>query len=207
MTKWEPKEERIEKIVTAAIEVFLEKGYDGASMEKIADRAQMSKGGLYHHFKSKEEILFYANEKLCEPVYCYLQEAMSKGEAAVGIQFYIRNYLEYWCSHIKEVAFFFLTMTKALSCPENWHIYEEYFNLLEAQMTNLFQRGIEQGDFVNHDAKTSALTLLAALDGVLVYLIMNPAMEIEETIHQMTDQFIISKLSTDSKQKYNNMKW
>lgn len=65
MSKWEPKEKRIDGIVNAAIEVFLEKGYEGTSMETIAQKAQISKGGLYHHFRSKEEILYFAIDRLC----------------------------------------------------------------------------------------------------------------------------------------------
>jgi len=46
-----------EKIVDAAYELFGEKGYEKTSVAEIIDRAGASKGGFYHHFKSKEEIL------------------------------------------------------------------------------------------------------------------------------------------------------
>jgi AcrR family transcriptional regulator len=46
-----------EKIVDAAYELFGEKGYEKTSVTEIIDRAGASKGGFYHHFKSKEEIL------------------------------------------------------------------------------------------------------------------------------------------------------
>ena len=64
-----PKQERIGEIIQAAVDEFLENGYDGTSMESIARRAGVSKGGLYHHFSSKDEILLQANRKLNEPVY------------------------------------------------------------------------------------------------------------------------------------------
>lgn len=46
-----------DKIVDAAYELFGQKGYDKTSVAQIIDRAGASKGGFYHHFKSKEEIL------------------------------------------------------------------------------------------------------------------------------------------------------
>ena len=43
-------------IIEAAYSVFLEKGYHGASMRQIAERANVALGGIYNHFASKEEI-------------------------------------------------------------------------------------------------------------------------------------------------------
>jgi AcrR family transcriptional regulator len=43
-------------IIEAAYAVFLEKGYHGASMRQIADRAQIALGGIYNHFTGKEDI-------------------------------------------------------------------------------------------------------------------------------------------------------
>ncbi len=45
------------KIIQAAIKVFSKKGYQGSSIDEIADEAQMSKSTLYTYFKSKLEIL------------------------------------------------------------------------------------------------------------------------------------------------------
>jgi len=45
-------------ILRAAARLFQEQGYDGTSMNDIAAALKLSKGGLYHHFQSKDEILF-----------------------------------------------------------------------------------------------------------------------------------------------------
>lgn len=50
-------EQTKEKIIHASIKLFLEKGYEQTSVQDILDEIPLSKGGLYHHFKSKEEIL------------------------------------------------------------------------------------------------------------------------------------------------------
>ena len=41
------------KIMLAALRVFMSKGYEGASLNEIARTAGVTKGGLYHHFESK----------------------------------------------------------------------------------------------------------------------------------------------------------
>lgn len=43
-------------IIEAASRCFAEKGYSACSMDNIAQVASLSKGGLYAHFKSKEEL-------------------------------------------------------------------------------------------------------------------------------------------------------
>jgi AcrR family transcriptional regulator len=40
----------------AAIELFMEQGYHATSMRQIADKVGLALGGIYNHFKSKEEI-------------------------------------------------------------------------------------------------------------------------------------------------------
>ncbi|MCH8571961.1 TetR/AcrR family transcriptional regulator [Nesterenkonia sp. AY15] len=44
-------------IVDAAFRLFLENGYDGASLARILAEVPYSKGALYHHFESKEALL------------------------------------------------------------------------------------------------------------------------------------------------------
>jgi TetR/AcrR family transcriptional regulator, cholesterol catabolism regulator len=50
-------EERKDFISKIATEVFGEKGYRASSIQDVAQRANISKAGIYHYFKSKEEIL------------------------------------------------------------------------------------------------------------------------------------------------------
>ena len=41
-----------------AARLFQQRGYDATSMNDVAAALKLSKGGLYHHFQSKDEILF-----------------------------------------------------------------------------------------------------------------------------------------------------
>src|SRR2546423_15618308 len=50
----EPRQE----ILRAAARLFQQQGYDATSMNDVAGTLKLSKGGLYHHFQSKDEILF-----------------------------------------------------------------------------------------------------------------------------------------------------
>ena len=57
MTREAPVDSRQEILRTAA-RLFQQRGYDATSMNDVAAALKLSKGGLYHHFQSKDEILF-----------------------------------------------------------------------------------------------------------------------------------------------------
>lgn len=52
----------VQKILEVSAALFLEKGYQNTSMQDIVTHLQMSKGAIYHHFKSKQELF----EKVAE---------------------------------------------------------------------------------------------------------------------------------------------
>ena len=48
-------EQTVEKILDAAAALFAEKGYQSTTLQDIIDATGLSKGAVYHHFRSKEE--------------------------------------------------------------------------------------------------------------------------------------------------------
>lgn len=56
-------EERRDEILAGALAVFSEKGFEGASVKEIAQRAGVAPGLLYHYFESKEDLLFATLER------------------------------------------------------------------------------------------------------------------------------------------------
>ncbi len=47
-----------QEILRTAARLFQQRGYDATSMNDVASALKLSKGGLYHHFQSKDEILY-----------------------------------------------------------------------------------------------------------------------------------------------------
>jgi AcrR family transcriptional regulator len=73
----EPRERRPrdtrERILDAATDLFIELGYDKASLREIAERVGVTKAALYYHFESKEAIL----GTLLQPILDMQQEVMT----------------------------------------------------------------------------------------------------------------------------------
>lgn len=57
-------------------------------------------------------------------------------------------------------------------------------------INTLYTKGINSGQFVEHNSRASAVTLMSALDGVLSYLVMNKSIELDAVIEDFDDKFI-----------------
>ena len=57
----------VERILDAAQRLFLEKGYENTTIQDIVDELDgLTKGAVYHHFKSKEEIMDAVGDRMFE---------------------------------------------------------------------------------------------------------------------------------------------
>lgn len=185
---------RTNEIIEAAITEFIEKGYANASMESIAKRASLSKGGLYHHFKSKTEILLAVNMKFMEPV----QEMMFRMDAnplvVDGLKQYIKDYLAYWNTHQPELSLYFLTMNESFNNEPIMNLYKEstreMFDFFEA----IILKGQQQGIFKKRDARAHAIALISCLDGFLGYVLIDSSLSIEKMEVEIHNTFITDLL-------------
>ena len=58
-------EETVDRILNVALALFLEKGYEATTIQDIIDHlGGLSKGAIYHHFRSKEEIMIAVGDGL-----------------------------------------------------------------------------------------------------------------------------------------------
>jgi AcrR family transcriptional regulator len=69
-----------EKILSTAIEIFLEKGYDGARMQEIADKAEINKALLHYYYRNKENLFIKSFEKILNQFFSQLLSLLSSRE-------------------------------------------------------------------------------------------------------------------------------
>jgi TetR/AcrR family transcriptional regulator, fatty acid metabolism regulator protein len=76
-----PMEMTRQRIVEAALEVFAKKGYHEATMDEIASVSQVSKGGLYFHFPSKQELFLALADAAADMLIGKVEQAMQTNGA------------------------------------------------------------------------------------------------------------------------------
>ncbi|WP_423920987.1 TetR/AcrR family transcriptional regulator [Frigoribacterium sp. 2-23] len=62
MARWEPGAR--ERLVVAAVDLFIEQGYDATTVTEIAERAGVTKSTFFRHFPDKRELLVAGQETL-----------------------------------------------------------------------------------------------------------------------------------------------
>ena len=72
-------EETVEKILDVSMRLFSEKGYEATTIQDITHALGMSKGAVYHHFNSKEDILDRLSDRYYQRLDWYADPAMLPG--------------------------------------------------------------------------------------------------------------------------------
>jgi AcrR family transcriptional regulator len=73
----------LEAVLQVAVEVFNERGYDGASMEDLSKRLGIAKSGIYHHVAGKEELLRMALDRALDGLWEAADRATSLDAPAI----------------------------------------------------------------------------------------------------------------------------
>jgi AcrR family transcriptional regulator len=69
VTRAQSKERTRQRLLAQAQRLFRERGYAATSLEQIAEAAEVTKGAIYGHFTSKEDLLLSAIEATPTPEY------------------------------------------------------------------------------------------------------------------------------------------
>ncbi len=163
------KAQRQNQILDAAMEVFTRLGFHKARMDDIAAEAGLSKGSLYWHFSSKEEIISAVLMRMFQGYFGDLKKVLdAPGSAAENLRAYFSqsadqiNKLHRWQPLMAE---FYAVATRHRSTRLFLQrYYRDYIDVL----AEIIARGMEEGDFAPGDAHQQAFLLVSAGEGVIL---------------------------------------
>jgi len=197
--KPETLEERKAQILTAAWTCFTRKGYNNTTMDDIVAESGLSKGSLYWHFDSKDDlfeaaVLAFFNEigqeifaalEQCETVSDKLRAAarcmVDIGRRAEGLFSLI---VEFWArSERREEASRFWADVLVQ--------YKEY-------MAGVIEEGIQKGEFKAVDAGHLVWALMAAYDGLAAYLMLMPDLDLEAISESFVETLVSGLVLADT---------
>jgi AcrR family transcriptional regulator len=93
-------DQRLAEILSHAVNVFCEKGYEGASMRDLSRASGMSLAGLYYYFESKERLLFLIQKHTFSTIVQRLKARLEGvDDAEQKIRIFILNHLEYFLAN------------------------------------------------------------------------------------------------------------
>ena len=167
MTRHMPEQARRAQILSAARRCFIENGYHPTRMDDIAKAAGLSKGGVYFHFKSKQEVFNSLVDEEFAQSMAFLQQ-VHEGDRPIRekMQRIGSHFLEYFQQAPEAPRFFVVMGEMALRDAEVTQKLVQMQTLFIAEVTKLVEQGIAEGIFRSVDPPAVAALLKALVDGV-----------------------------------------
>ncbi|MBL8736291.1 MAG: TetR/AcrR family transcriptional regulator [Planctomycetes bacterium] len=166
------------RLIDAATEVFAMHGYAGATLDGIAARAGVTKGGVYFHFDGKEELFFAVLDHWRERRRRALVMPAPAGlGAAAALRAFLAGYLAF---HLREPAATQLARVLATELRGRFTARlreddRQELRWLRASLRELLVLGARDGSLRVEDPVLTAFVLTAGVRGVLEQWITAPA--------------------------------
>jgi AcrR family transcriptional regulator len=159
-----------DRLISAATAEFAESGYAGTTLDAIAARAQVTKGGVYFHFAGKEELFFAVLDHWRERRRRALQSPAAEGQgAAEALRAFLSTYLAF---HFREPAATHLLRVLATELRGRFTARlreddRQERRWLRAQVRELLVLGVRDGSLAVEDPALSAFALTGAVIGAI----------------------------------------
>jgi AcrR family transcriptional regulator len=143
------KDARPEEIISAALEVFADRGFAATKLEDVARRAGVTKGTIYLYFENKEALFKALIRQTIVPVIAQGEE-LAKSFPGSARELFERLVREYWrlVGETSLVGIPKLMMAEASNFPELARFYyEEVVTRGHRLMAGVLERGIKAGEF------------------------------------------------------------
>ena len=186
-------DERKNQILTAAEEVFTEKGFDEARMDDIAEQTGLSKGTLYLYFKSKDDLIIAILDRLFQLEFRQMEKLIVADKTARAC---IEEFADLATRDISAmlrlmpIAYEFLAL--AFRNRYVQHALKQYLNRYLDILIPIIQRGIDSGEFRAVNAREVAIAAGAIFEGTILLWVydktaVDPIYNIHTSIRLLLD--------------------
>jgi AcrR family transcriptional regulator len=159
--KAEQSEATRRKLLKVSRGLFARHGYSGTSIEEIVQRAKVTRGALYHHFESKQDVFRGVYEdlqrELAQRIYdAAMREPRVEKRLEVGCEAYLDACLDRGLQRIV------LVDSPSVLGWDFWHEIDERYSL--GQIREALKAGMKAGYFEKQAPEALAQVLFGALN-------------------------------------------
>lgn len=149
----------------AALEVLQERGYEALTIDRVADRAGISKGCVYNYFRNKQELIQYVFERIVEPAEQEAQQILARSCGAMEkLESLVRMWFGYFSSHRGLFDFLFRDPVVRQLCYESQRKKDS--QALE-DFGRVLAQGVSEGVFRCHNCGAVAEMIIGAIQFVI----------------------------------------
>ncbi|MFC4766983.1 TetR/AcrR family transcriptional regulator [Effusibacillus consociatus] len=165
-------------IFQAAIDIFSDRGFDRATMDDIAARANVAKGTIYYHFKSKEDLFLFLVEEgidlLRESVNEQIRPEMNgKDKLETAIRQQIRFFGEYR-------DFCIILLREAWGAEQRQKEFRKMLTQYTKSIEEYIRQAVEEGDFLQIEPESAAWTVFGGASIASLHLLLSKHREYKD---------------------------
>jgi TetR/AcrR family transcriptional regulator, fatty acid metabolism regulator protein len=169
------------QILRHAIDVVADHGYAGASLNRIAEHAGISKGLISYHFAGKTDLLEAIVHYVFELGGGFLYERAPVQEPATAggaLRSYLEGHLAFIGSHAREVGAV-VEVVRNLRNAEGRLVYNNAWDAESyGELIRIFQAGQASGEFREFDPRIMAIAVRRVIDGFTFQVMGSPDLDV-----------------------------
>jgi AcrR family transcriptional regulator len=168
-----------EKLKKAALSAFAQKGYEGATMQEIAEAVGINKASIYNHYKGKEDLFLAVYQDVAQKYEKLLKRMIKDSENMELHDKLLYMFKEYILFYYKDLHIsLFWTQTLLLTPPEiRKKLYADFLKReqpFEKKMLEILGEGMQRG-IIRRDIPFKMLVSYRAMrDGLLLWMRIVP---------------------------------
>lgn len=154
-----------DSLLKVAVEVFIERGYDGTSMEHLSQAAGISKSSIYHHVRGKEELLRRAISRALNGLFGVLDEPRSReGRAIDRLEHVTRRTVEVLMTELPYVTL--LLRVRGNTDTERWAMARR--REFDQRVSELLKQAAADGDLrADVDVRLATRLLFGMINSIV----------------------------------------
>ena len=185
----EERKMRQERILTGALEVFKSKGFDGATMDEIAQKSDFGKATLYYYFHSKEEVFAAILEDGWQKLWASLELVIAGNDSPRQTFINVLLKIAENARNRPGLYEFLFNAPKVITFEEQpWKRYQER---MYGTIQGLLEDGVKAGEFPNINPQL----LFKAMGGLFMGLVLmgdRKKQVSEKDIEELLNQLIMN---------------
>ena len=166
MTRQRNDEQRKQQIRAAATRCFVARGYASTRLLDIAREAGLSKGGVYFHYRAKEQLFHEIIDEHLRTLHSrWGFSPVADRPAAQTLESLIVAHLKTIEDEPNETRLFNLLVTMAAQEDVFREKLAELFGIMRNLYASVVERGVEEGSMTGCDPEQTAVVLMSTING------------------------------------------
>ncbi|MER5394673.1 TetR/AcrR family transcriptional regulator [Saccharopolyspora sp. NPDC002686] len=178
---------RRQQLIEATVELVADRGYAGASLSRIAERAGITKAAVLYHFPSKDAVVRAAHEHALTALTSQVAAAVEAADPAHGPAAYIRSMVGHLREHPRHTRMIIEAMTNESAERQPAERWRPLAQIIEAARS-------ERTPKAAGDERTLAIIIGGGIDAIVAEQLSDPSYDTAEAAEELID-LVQTKLS------------